>query len=113
MRTIRLRYLQKQLPQKLKFKTLLLTFVASLFLSACGIKGDLYQTPEQPVTETEAVEVDDNKTQTEELNKSLESGKQPSAQQPIEQVSEQPSEQTTEPVIDPALDRVKSPYNVS
>ncbi len=109
MRTIRLRYLQKQLPQKLKFKTLLLTFVASLFLSACGIKGDLYQTPEQPVTETETVEVDDNKAQTEEMNKSLESEKQTSDKQLIEQ----PEEHVVESVLGGAPEPVKSPKNVS
>jgi len=95
MRIIRLRYLQKQSHQKLQFRTLLLTLVASLFISACGIKGDLYQTPERPATETE------------ELNNSLETKKQPSVQQPIEQVSEQPTEQPIEP--EPA----KSQKNVS
>ncbi len=108
MRTIRLRYLQKKLSQKLKFKAILLTFVASLFLSACGIKGDLYQTPKQPVAETETSEINANKVQ-DGSNKSLESEKQPSVQQPLEQLGEQP----TEPELKPALDRVKSPNNVS
>jgi len=101
MRIIRLRYLQTKLPYKFNLKALLLAFVASLFLSACGIKGDLYQTPEQPVTETETVEVDDNKAQTEEMNKSLESEKQTSDKQLIEQPEE------------PVLEPVKSPQNVS
>jgi len=100
MRIIRLRYLQTKLPHKFNFKALLLAFVASLFLSACGIKGDLYQTPEQPVTETETVEVDDNKAQTEEINKSLESDKQL-------------TEQSEEPVLEPAPKPVKSAQNVS
>ena len=49
MRTNRLHYLLPKLP----FKSLLLALTASFFLSACGIKGDLYQTPEQAVVENE------------------------------------------------------------
>jgi predicted small lipoprotein YifL len=49
MRTNRLHYLLPKLP----FKSLVLALTASVFLSACGIKGDLYQTPEQAVVESE------------------------------------------------------------
>jgi len=98
MRTIRLCYSQQKLPQKLKLKTLLLTFFTTLFLSACGIKGDLYQTPEQPVTEQETTELDANKAQ-DDSNKALEREKKP--------VTEQVSEEVIEP------ESVKSPQNVS
>ena len=50
MRTNRLHYLYQKLPQKLKLKSILPTFIAVTFLSACGIKGDLYQTAKQTVT---------------------------------------------------------------
>ncbi len=54
MRTIRLRYLTQELLQKLTLKSLLLTLSATLLLSACGTKGDLYQAPEQsPVVTTD------------------------------------------------------------
>ena len=57
MRTNRLHYLHQKLQQKLKLKSILLAFVAATFLSACGIKGKLYQTPEQavqqPIEQTE------------------------------------------------------------
>ena len=79
MRTNRLHYLHQKPRQKLKFKSILLTFVAVIFLSACGIKGDLYQTPEQAVTTLD------------------ESQKQQAIQQPIEQ-KEQATGQSTEQV---------------
>jgi hypothetical protein len=113
MCTKRLHYL---LP-KLKLKTLLLTFVASLFLSACGIKGDLYQTPEQPVIEKEAVESDVKQVPEEVIREELKSEKQPVAEQQTEKVNEQPAEQPTTPALEPSLDSaidlVKSPNNVS
>jgi len=101
MCTKRLHYL---LP-KLKIKTHLLTFVASLFLSACGIKGDLYHSPEQPVTEKETAEVDVSQEPVEELNKSLESAKQPVVQQQVEQVDKQP----IKPALGPTAETVKEP----
>ena len=50
MRTNRPHNLYQKLDQKLQLKSILQAFVAVTFLSACGIKGDLYQTPEQAVT---------------------------------------------------------------
>ncbi|MEI6895851.1 MAG: lipoprotein [Colwellia sp.] len=50
------------LPCKLKFKSTLLIFAVTIFLSACGIKGELYQTPVQADLpkdkETEALVID-------------------------------------------------------
>ncbi len=93
MRTIRLRYVQEKLQQKLNVKTLLLTFMATVVLSACGIKGDLYQTPEQAVIKVEATEVDTNKELETKSNIR-------------QQLEEQPE---VEPTIEPA----KSLKNVS
>lgn len=100
MRTIRLRYSQQKLHPKLKLKTLLLTFIATIFLTGCGIKGDLYQTPEQANSEKEQTEVDANKAQ-ENSNNRLESEKQPAIEQPTEQVTEQSLEPAIEPVKEP------------
>ena len=83
-------------------------FVASLFLSACGIKGDLYQTPEQPVTEKEIADVDANKVQ-DDSHKSQSSENKPVVQQTLEQVSEKP----TKPVVETVPERVKGANNVS
>ena len=105
MCTKRLHYL---LP-KLKVKTLLLTFIASLFLSACGIKGDLYQTPEQPVTEKETVESDVKQVPEEMASEDIDSEQQPVVQQQTEKVSKQP----TEASLDSVPDLVKSSDNVS
>ena len=51
MRTNRLSYLQQKLHRTLHIKSILLAILAAILFSACGIKGDLYQTPEQEVTE--------------------------------------------------------------
>jgi len=98
MRTIRLRYSQQKLHPKLQLKTLLLTFITTIFLTGCGIKGDLYQTPEQAISEKE--QSDANKAQ-ENSNNSLESEKQPAIEQPTEQVTEQSLEPATESVKEP------------
>lgn len=49
MRTNRLHYLYqkhaKKRDHKLSSKSLSLIFISAMLLSACGIKGDLYQTP--------------------------------------------------------------------
>ena len=55
MRTKRLRDLHKKPHQELKFKSTLLALFSAILLSACGIKGDLYETPEQPATEQNKV----------------------------------------------------------
>ena len=53
MRTNRVHYLyqklSKKLDHKLNGKAFLLIFISVMFLSACGIKGNLYQTPAQTV----------------------------------------------------------------
>lgn len=41
--------LSKKLDHKLNVKSFLLIFISIMFLSACGIKGNLYQTPAQVV----------------------------------------------------------------
>lgn len=51
MRTITPQYLQKKLQHKSQFNTLLLTLVTAIVLSACGVRGDLYQTPDQPAAD--------------------------------------------------------------
>jgi predicted small lipoprotein YifL len=61
MRTNRLHYLHQMPDKKFNFKSILLTFIAAIFLSACGIKGDLYQTPEQAVIPQDKV-VEQNDT---------------------------------------------------
>jgi predicted small lipoprotein YifL len=94
MRTKRLRYLQQKLHQELPFKSILLIFIAVTFLSACGIKGDLYETPEQPaaeqnkVTERGEVSQESGLSNAVELMKKSEdilddSEKQQATQQPI------------------------------
>ncbi|WP_082606383.1 MULTISPECIES: LPS translocon maturation chaperone LptM [Colwellia] len=69
---------QRYLHRNLNIKKILLTFLAAVFLSACGIKGDLYQTPEQAVTEP----AEQNQAQT--VTRLDESKKQQAVQQPIE-----------------------------
>jgi predicted small lipoprotein YifL len=94
MCTNTLSYLQR----KLKFKSILLTFVATIFLSACGIKGDLYQTPEQAVTPKDKVVAQRDEGQKAGINKSVESQ---------EQTSQPPTEQATIPLVKQPIAQVK------
>ncbi len=104
MRTNRLCYLH----QKLNIKSILLTFVVVTFLSACGIKGDLYQTPEQAVTPKAETVAQSDKSHKKNTSKSVasqeqlvttldESQKQQVVQQPTEQI-EQATDQSTDQV---------------
>lgn len=108
MRTNRLHYLHQMPDKKLNLKSILLVFIAVIFLSACGIKGDLYQTPEQAVTsQDKAVAQGDADQKT---NKSLE------PQDPAmimlddseqQQVLKKSTEQTTTPLVKQPTDQVK------
>ncbi|MBU2871715.1 lipoprotein [Colwellia sp. E2M01] len=63
------RYLQ----YKPSLKSLCLAFTTATFLTACGIKGPLYETPEQPDiaaetgTEQAVIEIKSNSSTAEEL----------------------------------------------
>ena len=41
------------LQTKLNIKSILLAFISAILLSACGVKGDLYQTPERATAPSE------------------------------------------------------------
>ncbi len=103
MRTNRLHYLHQKLQQKLKLKSILLAFVAATFLSACGIKGKLYQTPEQAVTpNAEAVtKSDESKEQSVSVESQSvttldEAQKNQAVQQPIEQTEQAVGQSTVQ-----------------
>lgn len=98
MCTNRLHYLYQKLHQKLKLKSFLLIFASVMFLSACGIKGNLYQTPEQAVTPKGKVTGQRDASQAVNRDKSVaaqekvmitldESKKQQAVQQSIEQTN--------------------------
>jgi predicted small lipoprotein YifL len=70
MSSIRLHYLPKALLQSLPVKVLLLTAILIVSVSGCGIKGDLYQTPAQPVEETKS---EDKQNQSQQQDKTVES----------------------------------------
>jgi len=86
MYTKRLHYLLPKLP----LKTLIMTLVVSTFLSACGIKGDLYQTPEAPVSEKEVVTSEANKTPQNTTEK-IELETPNPVQKPREQITNKPA----------------------
>jgi len=65
MHTIRL----NSFVNKLNIKALLFAFAAVVFLPACGIKGDLYQTPEQGASEEKTATADANKEPVDEVSK--------------------------------------------
>ncbi|TWX63797.1 lipoprotein [Colwellia demingiae] len=105
MRTNRLHYLHQKPHQKVKLKSILLTFIAVTLLSACGIKGDLYQTPEQAVAPKAETVAQSDESQEKSISKSVESQEQSvttldesqqqqAVQQPIEPI-EQATNQST------------------
>ena len=107
MRTNRLHYLHQKLSQKLKLKSILPTFVVVTFLSACGIKGDLYQTAKQTVTPKGDMVAQSDESQENTIGNSVasedqsvttldESQKQQAVQQPIEQTTDQSTDQVKE-----------------
>jgi len=109
MRIKRLRYLHKKAHQEFKFKSILLAFFTAIFLSACGIKGDLYETPEQPATENNKVSEQGEVSQANDISDSAESKKkvekifdesekQQTAQQAIEQTVTPSDKQSTAPI---------------
>ena len=73
MRTNRPHNLYQKLDQKLQLKSILQAFVAVTFLSACGIKGDLYQTPEQAVTPKGDTVVQDPEIEEQNISEKVES----------------------------------------
>ena len=99
MRITRLRYLQQKSHQELNFKTILLIFITTIFLSACGIKSDLYETPEQAVEKKDAAIEPSVKSQAKSVIKVDESQKQQAVQQPIEQAAT--------PSVKPSTEQVK------
>ncbi|KGJ97671.1 LPS translocon maturation chaperone LptM [Colwellia psychrerythraea] len=110
MRSKRLRYLQQKLHQEFKFKSTLLAFFATILLSACGIKGDLYETPEPVVSEENKVTESGEDSQESDVNKSAES-QQKSATTPdeVEQQEAVPQaiEQSTTPSAKQSTDAIK------
>jgi predicted small lipoprotein YifL len=106
MCTNTLSYLQR----KLNFKFILLAFIATTFLSACGIKGDLYQTPEQAVMSQDKTVAQSDADQKTNIKKSVE------PQEPAvitlddskqQQAVQQSAEQTTTPLVNMPTDQVK------
>lgn len=102
MRTNRLRYLQQKLHRTLHIKSILLAILGAILLSACGIKGDLYQTPEQVVTEqsNEQDKVTKQRDESQEKPaKTLDEAETNSAvQQPIAQATIPAVKQSTEQI---------------
>jgi predicted small lipoprotein YifL len=103
MRTNRLHNLHQKLDQKLQLKSILLTFITVTFLSACGIKGNLYQTPEQAVPPKDEVVVQDDESQVKNVNEEVgsqpvttldESQKKQAVQQSVEQTQQATSQST-------------------
>ncbi|PKG84906.1 hypothetical protein CXF85_04655 [Colwellia sp. 75C3] len=110
MRTNRLHYLHQMPDRKLNFKSILLAFITAILLSACGIKGDLYQTPEQAVTPQDKVVEQGDAAQKTTINKSVEP--QDSAVIPVDdseqqQAIQQPTEQAPTPLVKQPTDQVK------
>jgi predicted small lipoprotein YifL len=99
MRTNRLHYLHQMPDKKLNFKSILLAFIAAIFLSACGIKGDLYQTSEQAVTPQDKAVAQRDEGQKAGINKRVES--QESAVITLDE------SQTTTPFVKQPTDQVK------
>ena len=102
MRTNRLRYLQQKLHRTLHIKSILLAILGAILLSACGIKGDLYQTPEQVITEqnTEQDKITKQRDESQEKpEKTLDEAETNSAvQQPIAQATIPAVKQSTEQI---------------
>jgi len=105
MRTKRLRYLQKKAHQEMKYKSILLIFIAVTFLSACGIKGDLYETPEQQAVEQNKVTGQGEVSQeiglsntVEPMKKSEKTLDDSEKQQPIGQAVISSDKQSTAPI---------------
>lgn len=103
MRTNRLHNLHQKLDQKLQLKSILLTFITVTFLSACGIKGNLYQTPEQAVPPKDEVVAQDDESQVKNVNEEVgsqpvttldESQKKQAVQQSVEQTQQATSQST-------------------
>lgn len=101
MSSIRFHYLPKALLQSLPVKVLLLTAILIVPVSGCGIKGDLYQTPAQPVEETKS---EDKQNQLPQQGKAVQSNL------PASNLVEEKSEQT---ISEPVPVKVKSNNNVS
>ena len=99
MRTNRLHYLHQMPDKKLNFKSILLTFIAAIYLSACGIKGDLYQTPEQGVIPQSTVVEPSDESKKPAVNTLDDSVQQ--------QAVQQPTEQNTTPLVKQPTDQVK------
>lgn len=105
MRTNRLHNLHQKLDQKLQLKSILLTFITVTFLSACGIKGNLYQTPEQAVPPKDEVVAQDDESQVKNVNEEVgsqpvttldESQKKQAVQQSVQQSVEQTQQATSQ-----------------
>lgn len=103
MRTNRLHNLQQKLEQKLQLKSILLTLITVTFLSACGIKGNLYQTPEQAVPPKDEVVAQNDENQEKNVNEEVgaqpvttldESQKKQAVQQSVEQTQQATSQST-------------------
>ncbi len=103
MRTNRLHNLQQKLEQKLQLKSILLPLITVTFLSACGIKGNLYQTPEQAVPPKDEVVAQDDESQEKNVNEEVgsqpvttldESQKKQTVQQSVEQTQQATSQST-------------------
>ena len=110
MRITRLRYLQQKSHLELNFKAILLTFITAIFLSACGIKSDLYETPEQAVVEKDTVVEQSKESRGKSASTSVarqENSVIKGDESKKQQVVQQPIEQTATPSVKQSTDQVK------
>ncbi|MCJ8296906.1 MAG: lipoprotein [Colwellia sp.] len=106
MHTNRLHYFLRNL----NIKSILLAIIAIFLVSACGIKGDLYQTPEQVITEQSTEQGHEqsnekykiiepsNKSQEPSVTTLDEADKKPAVQQELEQADIPAAKQSTEQI---------------
>ena len=110
------------LPRNLNIKSILLATIAAFLVSACGIKGSLYQTPEQTPAEqsTEKIHEQSSEKDTQPANKLDHSDEDQAInksmapqQEPLEtldesqktQLDQQNTEQATKPRVKPSANQ--------
>lgn len=89
MRTINHCYLNSNSP----LRSLFLSAITAMLLAGCGIKGDLYQTPEQPVQDQGTKAVDADETVNSDENKPEVAPLATKPQQPAKEQAEPVKEQ--------------------
>ncbi len=108
MRTNRLHNLDQKPNIKSRFTSFSLAFLTAISLSACGIKGDLYQTPAKAVIPKDNVVEQSGEGQNTRINKSVEQQETvvTTLDDSQNQQAVQPS-QTTTPIVKQPTDQVK------